>query len=187
MIISIDPGINNCGLSVIDIAQQFTVKESILVKGARKFTEPEKAVEVVYGNRTVKVQAILAKIEELLVKYPDVTMFSIEAPFYNSLTPMAYGSLLEVIMAIKYACIIKHKLQFKLIEPMLVKKFFAKNHMAKKEHMRQFLISRIANGDIVMVPGIEVDNMSEHEIDSVAVGFVYHLGVKEKEAEAAQP
>ena len=181
MIISIDPGINNCGISVIDISTQFEVKESILVKNARKFTEPEKAVETVYGNRTVKVQAIINKLEELLVKYPDVTMLTIEAPFYNALTPMAYGSLLEVIFAVKYDFIIKHNLQFKLIEPLLVKKHFAKDHKAKKEHMRAFLITRKKDGSVVM-PTIEVDDMSEHEIDSVAVGFVYYVGLKESSA-----
>ena len=178
MIISIDPGINNCGVSVIDIATQFEVKESHLVKNTRKFTDPEKAVETIYGSRTVKVQAILTKLEELLVKYPDVTMLTIEAPFYNALTPMAYGSLLEVIFAVKYDFILKHNLQFKLIEPLLVKKHFAKNHQAKKEHMRQFMHTRKTDGSIIM-PNINVDDMSEHEIDSVAVGFVYYAGLKE--------
>ena len=63
---------------------------------------------------------------------------------------------------------------------MLVKKVFAKNHMAKKEHMRQFLITRVGDGSIVMTQYV-VDNLSEHEIDAIAVGFVYYMGLKEPE------
>ena len=102
MILSIDPGINNCGLSVLDLDTQFEVKENVLVKNARKFTDEEKVVETRFGNRTVKVMAIINKIKEILVKYPSIDSLIIEAPFYNALTPMAYGSLLEVIFSIKY-------------------------------------------------------------------------------------
>lgn len=177
MIFSIDPGINNCGISVNDIDSKFTVVETHLVKNARKFTEPEKAVELVYGNRTVKVQAIVNKLQDLLNKYPDTKMLTIEAPFYNALTPMAYGSLLEVIFAIKYSFIIPNNLNFKLIEPLLVKKMFSNNHMASKEVMRQFLIAKKADGSIIMP--MEIESLSEHEIDSIAIGFVYNTTTKE--------
>jgi len=178
MIISIDPGINNCGISVIDNENQFKVIESVLVKNARKFTDAEKLVEAVYGNRTVKVQAIINKLEELYAKYPNVTMLTIEAPFYNALTPVAYGSLLEVIFSIKYTFILKHNLQFKLIEPLLVKKLFTNQHMASKEVIKQFLISKKQDGSIMI--DIDIETLSEHEIDSIAIAFVYTIGTKEQ-------
>jgi Holliday junction resolvasome RuvABC endonuclease subunit len=55
MILAIDPGINNCGLALIDIENNFNVKETYLVKNARKFTDEEKIIEAKFGSRSVKV------------------------------------------------------------------------------------------------------------------------------------
>jgi len=177
MIISIDPGINNCGISVIDINNHFKVQQTVLVKNTRKFTDAEKEVEEKYGNRTVKVQAIIDKLEELYSTYKDqgISAVVIEAPFYNTLTPSAYGSLLEIIFAIKYSFVIKYDLNFKLIEPLLVKKFFANNHLAKKEVIKQFLLNKKANGSILI--DIDIETLSEHEIDSIAIGYIYYMNL----------
>lgn len=180
MILSIDPGINNCGLSVLDLDTQFEVKENVLVKNARKFTDEEKVVETKFGNRTVKVMAIINKIKDILTRYPEIDALIIEAPFYNALTPMAYGSLLEVIFSIKYLIVIPNQLGMKLVEPLLVKKLFSGQHMAKKEVMKQFLIKKVADGDIKFTG--DVESLSEHEIDSIAIGFVHYLSVLEERA-----
>lgn len=178
MILSIDPGINNCGLSVLDLESDFVVKENCLVKNARKFTDEEKVVETKFGNRTVKVMAIINKIKEILTKYPSIDRLIIEAPFYNALTPMAYGSLLEVIFSIKYLIVVPMNMDMKLIEPLLVKKLFSGQHMAKKEVMRQFLIKKRDDGEIKLTANI--DDLSEHEIDSIAIGYVHYLSVLEE-------
>lgn len=178
MILSIDPGVNNCGLSVVNIESDFIVIETWLIKNARKFTDEEKIIEIKFGNRTVKVMAIVNKIKELLVIYPNIDRLIIEAPFYNALTPMAYSSLLEVIFSIKYTIIIPMNLDIKLIEPLLVKKLFSGNNMAKKEAMKQFLIKKKDDGNIKFTGNIE--QLSEHEIDSIAIGYVYYLSVLEE-------
>lgn len=176
-ILSVDPGINNCGLSVLNLDSNFVVTETILVKNARKFTDEEKVVETKFGNRTVKVMAIVTKIKELLEKYPCINKIIVEAPFYNALTPMAYGSLLEVIFSIKYLVTIPVDLEMKLVEPLLVKKLFSGNHMAKKEVMKQFFIKKMEEGVIKFDGNIE--ELSEHEVDSVAVGYVHFLSMSE--------
>lgn len=178
MILSIDPGINNAGLSVINFDNEFKVIETHLVKNARKFTDEEKVIESKFGNRSVKVIAILNKIKQLLSTYKDINAIIIEAPFYNALTPMAYGSLLEVIFAIKYTIIIEQELGFKLIEPLLVKKLFANQSQASKEAMKQFLIKKKENRDVIIDKNIE--ELSEHEIDSVAIGYVHYLSTLEE-------
>ena len=180
MILSIDPGINNCGLSVLDLDSEFVVKETWLVKNARKFTDEEKVVETKFGNRTVKVLAIHNKIKEILATYPDITDVIIEAPFYNALTPMAYGSLLEVIFSIKYLVIIPNDLVMKLVEPLLVKKLFARQHMASKEVIKQFLFKKRDEGEIKITK--EIEPLSEHEIDSIAIGYVHYLSLLEERA-----
>lgn len=178
-ILSIDPGINNCGLSVINYEKEFTVIETCLVKNARKFTDSEKVIESKFGNRAVKVIAILNTIDSILTTYKDIDTIVIEAPFYNALTPMAYGSLLEVIFAIKYTIVIKKELGFKLVEPLLVKKLFSNQSQASKEAMKQFLIKKKENKDILL--NKDVTELSEHEIDSIAVGYIHYLNdIEEK-------
>lgn len=177
MFLSIDPGINNCGLAVIDTKNNFVVKDTYLIKNARKFTDEEKVIEAKFGNRTVKVLYILNKINELLSNYKIDTVI-IEAPFYNALTPSAYGSLLEIIFSIKYKIIIENDLGFKLIEPLLMKKLFTNHSQASKEAVKQFLIRKKENKDIYIDKNI--DELSEHEIDSVAIGYVYYLASLEE-------
>jgi Holliday junction resolvasome RuvABC endonuclease subunit len=176
--LSIDPGLNFCGISVIsfnkidDNTGTFEVLDTILVKNARKFTDEEKVIETKLGNRTVKVLAILSTINELLFKH-DIESIVVEAPFYNALTPMAYGSLLEIIFAIKYSIVVDSELKFKLIEPLLIKKIFTNMSQANKEQMKKFLLSKKEDGSIIINKNIE--ELSEHEIDSIAVGFVHVL------------
>lgn len=178
MLLSIDPGVNNCGLSVADTTQQFKVLVTHNVKNARKFTDTEKALEAQYNTRVVKVFAIHDKILEILELYPDIDDVAIEAPFYNHLTPQAYGSLLEVISVIKYKILIPRNLPYRMLEPMLVKKLFANKGMAKKDVMKQFLIAKIATGEILL--GTDIETLTEHEIDAVAIGFVHRLSVNQE-------
>ena len=173
--LSIDPGIAHLGISVIDNTNEFKVLETVLVKNTRKFTDEEKIIEIAYGPRVVKVLAIVDSINQLLDKYKAIEIIILEAPFYSALTPVSYGALLEVISAIKYKIIIPRDLPFKLIEPLLVKKLFTNKGMASKEAMKQFLIQKKENGNIVLET--EIDTLSEHEIDAIAIGFVYHLSL----------
>lgn len=180
MFISIDPGINFCSVVVIEPGKEFLVKESILVKNVRKFTEEEKEQEKQYGSRTVKVMAIIKTLEEQVDKYnPDFIV--IEAPFYNSLTPSAYGSLLEVIFAVKYLVTLKRDLKIHLMEPRLVKKFFTENGNAAKQMMKEYLTKKLNNKDIILESHIEEETLSEHEIDGIAIGYTYWTYVKQTE------
>lgn len=178
MLLGIDPGVNNCGLAVVDTAEQFKVLLTHNIKNARKFTDEEKAVELAYNARVVKVQAIVKKVADVLDEYTAIDFIAMEAPFYHHLTPQAYGSLLEVISAIKYNILIPRALPYRMLEPMLVKKLFANKGMAKKEIVKQFLLSRMQAGEITLPTPI--DDLSEHEVDAVAVAFVHQLSVTQE-------
>ena len=184
MLISIDPGVNNCGISVLDITSTPEVKDVVLVKNARKFTEDEKVVEAKHGPRVVKVLAILAQLESLYAKYPEVDTIVVEAPFYNALTPSAFGSLLEVISAIRYNFVLKHDLQYKAIEPMLIKKMFTTKAMASKELIKQYLVAKIAEKSIIV--HADPEKLSEHEIDAIAIGYTHHINLKTQIVLAAE-
>lgn len=174
-IISIDPGLNNCGIAIIDIENnRFIVKDTFLIKNARKFTDEEKLIEKTYNNRTVKVIAIINFIKDIVANN-SIEGIIIEAPFYNTLTPMAYGSLLEVIFSIKYSIVIPNNLTMKLIEPLLVKKLFSNQRLASKDLIREFLINKKQDGSIILDK--DPLTLSEHEVDAIAVGFVYYLSL----------
>ena len=177
MLLSCDPGISNFGIAVIDPSNDYRIIETCLIKNIRKFTDSEKEVELIYGSRTVKVLAVISKFEELITRYPDVDTIVVEAPFYNALTPMAFSSLIEVISAIKYQIAIKYNLKFKAIEPLLVKKLFTNKGMASKEAMKQFL--KLKKEEKSVIINLDIDTLSEHEIDAVAVGFSYYVTIKE--------
>lgn len=170
--LSLDPGIAFTGISIIDTEDGFTVVETHIVKNNRAFTAEEKVIEKSQGPRAVKLLAIINKFKSLLERF-NISMIIIEAPFYNALTPQAYGSLLEVVFGLKYSVLVPMDLKYRLIEPTLVKKLFTSHGMAKKEMMKQFLISKIAAGDIKMKTPVE--SLTEHEIDSVAIGYVHWL------------
>lgn len=171
MFLSIDPGINMCGIAVVKSqGNKLEVLETHLVKNARKFTDAEKELEVLHGTRYVKVMAIINKITELLDKHK-TKLLVIEAPFYSALTPVAFGSLLEVILAIKYTTAIERKLELSMVEPTLVKKIFTGHGRAKKEMMKEYAISLKANG--ILITEVDVSTISEHEIDAVAVAYTY--------------
>ena len=173
MLLGIDPGVNNCGLTVVDTTAGFSVITTHSVKNARKFTDAEKELEQEFNTRVVKVSAIINKVNEVLDAYPLIDYVAIEAPFYNRLTPQAFGSLLEVIAAIKYNILVPRKMKFRMLEPMLVKKIFAEKGMAKKEVMKQFLISKKAAGTILM--DIDIETLSEHEIDAIAIVYSHYV------------
>ena len=170
--LSLDPGIAFTGISINDTSEGFRVVETHIVKNNRAFTPEEKVIEKSQGPRAVKLLAIINKFKSLLERF-NIEMIVIEAPFYNALTPQAYGSLLEVVFGLKYSVLVPMDLKYRLIEPTLVKKLFTSHGMAKKEMMKQFLISKIATGEIKMDKSIE--SLTEHEIDSIAIGYVHWL------------
>lgn len=174
MIISCDPGVANFGLSVIDNKEEYRVLETYLVKNNRKFTDEEKEIELVYGARTVKVLAVINKLKEVLTRYT-IDSIVVEAPFYNTLTPMAFSSLVEVISVLKYNIAVENNIKFYSIEPLLVKKLFTKHHLASKQAIKEFLISKVNDKIIILDDKIDITQLSEHEIDSIAVGYSFHI------------
>jgi Holliday junction resolvasome RuvABC endonuclease subunit len=67
--------------------------------------------------------------------------------------------------------IIPNEFDFKLVEPRLVKKVFADHGNAKKDDMKRCLIEKIVSGEIVL--NGDVETLSEHEIDAIAVAHTH--------------
>lgn len=174
MFLSIDPGVNNTGLTVFSLNKKFKIHYSYNVNNLRKFTDEEKELEKIYGQRTIKVLYILEKIKKILNSY-EIEEVVVEGPFYNALTPVAFGSLLEVINAIKYTLLIPNNINIVVLEPLLIKKIFTKERLANKELMKLFFLEKIHKEEIEIDDEININILTEHQIDSIAVGFCWSI------------
>lgn len=180
MIIAIDPGITHCGLSVLTKHNdEVIVEETQNVKGNIKLRGPFEPIGEKYGLRAGRVLRIAHVLDEMLDKYPDVDEIAVEAPFYNRARPVAFASLLEVVYALKHLVAIPRNKKFELLAPMLVKKYWYGKGNAKKEHMEEAFHKRIKDGNLKFNYELE-EELTEHEIDSIAVGRTYFFSSPEE-------
>lgn len=171
MILAIDPGVNFVGLSLLK--KQNDIIEVIhheLINNTLKMEDHEKEIAQKYGSRVPKINRIIETLHKLYHQYK-YTDIAIEGPFYNAMRPQAYGSLVEIINSIKFSIAIGYDINFYVIEPLLVKKTFSLNHMAKKSEMKGALKSYLERNLIVLHS--DIDSLSEHEIDSIGIGFSF--------------
>ena len=172
MVISIDPGVTHCGVSVVKNmgVGKVTVLDHVNVRGSRKLQEEYLEVAESHGERTGKLFRICSAIKEYLLKYPKITHIVVEAPFFSARSPRAFEALLDVIHAIKYIVSIPEAIELISLEPTLVKKVFTGKGNSKKEIMLEYINKKIDSKDILVE---ERESLTEHEIDSIAVGYTF--------------
>lgn len=174
MIIAIDPGINTTGIAVVEkINGTFHIYETHFLNNTRAFSKALKSVEKRQDSRFVRTIRIIEKIEEYVDIYNPQVIVT-EAAFFNPRRPAAYTTLLEVIMGIKYGIIKDLKRPFREIPPKLVKRLFAKNGNAGKEVMEDKLKEYIRDKIVVLDKSIDLKDLTEHEIDAIAVGCSFY-------------
>ena len=174
MILSIDPGVTACGVSVSELKDdKLNVLDTINVSGTLKLIGDFFHAGERYGKRTGKVHRIIGTVNDLLDKYPEITMIALEAPFYNRRAPQAFASLLEVVYGIKYMVAIKRRIDLRVMSPMTVKKVWTGKGNSNKDAMYDELKSRLTLNLVTLPTGKTLETLTEHEIDSMAVGFTY--------------
>lgn len=173
MIISIDPGVTNCGVSRLEMkGNKLHIIEKRNIRGTRKLRGEHKEVGDQYGDRTAKVLRIMEELIEILDAHPEIKTIAIEEPFFNRKMPNAFKSLLEVVIPIRYEIAVPRGLDLALIAPKEAKMFWAgKGNVKGKEPMEEALDKKVKNGEVVFE--FEYDKLTEHEIDSFAIGYTY--------------
>ena len=176
--ISIDPGLNTCGIAIFTFDNnRFSVKSTKLINNLRKLTDKEKVIAKKYTDRLAKLDTIVRVIDdmfdELLGEGYEIVTLIVEAPFYSSFRPSAFGSLVETISLIRYNVAFRRDVEFFAMEPMLVKKIFTDRGMANKDDMKTKLLSKIQTKELDCP--IDIDSISEHEIDAIAIGYSHFL------------
>lgn len=176
--ISIDPGLNTCGVAVFTNEDgRFNVKSTTLINNLRKLTDSEKVIAKQYTERLAKLDTIVKTIDAMYDSLTEegyaVSTLIVEAPFYSSFRPAAFGSLVETISLIRYNVAFKRSSAFFAIEPMAVKKAFAARGMANKDDMRASLLYKIETKELDCT--IDISTISEHEVDAIAIGYTHFL------------
>lgn len=182
MIISIDPGVTNCGVSRMEKkGNKFYVHETINIVGTRKLRGDVGLIGERYDERTGRVMRIVETITEILDKYPEIDTIALEGPFFNPRMPNAYMSLLEVVFTIKYKIAVPRDLDVVIIAPMEVKfHWTGKGNVKGKKPMEDTLHEKIKSKEVIM--DLKDKKLTEHEVDSIAVGFSHYV-IKENENE----
>lgn len=175
MIISIDPGVTACGVSVVSYKDgKLKVHETVNVKGTLKLRGEHGVIGDKFGKRTGKVYRIADTIKDMVARYKEIDYIVMEAPFYNRRAPQAFASLLEVVYGIKYIVSFILDIQMFVIAPMAIKKLWTNIGNCGKEPMLEHMGLKVKSGDVTLPKDRTIDSLSEHEIDSVACGWAYH-------------
>lgn len=170
-IIGIDPGINNCGISILKhytdtgetkVQNYFTIHANALAK------KEDKAASKTYGSIFSLFQLEKA-IENVMATYtPDFVVS--EDAFYNPRTPNAFVSLKSCINSIKRVLYTHQKTLF-LVAPKLAKAT-VNTGTANKEVVQES-IRNLADLKIKDTKELPIDGMSEHEADAIAIGYTF--------------
>ena len=170
-IIGIDPGINNCGVSILrhypatgetKVQNYFTIHANAIAK------KENKADSKTYGS-IISLFQLERVIEETINTYePDYV--ACEDAFYNPRTPNAFISLKSCINSIKRVLYTHQKTLF-LIAPKMAKATVSTG-IANKEVVQES-IRKLPDLKIKDTKELPIENMSEHEADATAIGYTF--------------
>jgi Holliday junction resolvasome RuvABC endonuclease subunit len=170
-IMGIDPGINNCGISILryypDTAETRVYTYLTLHCNAQAKKE-DKVKSKVYGS-IFSLFILEREIEKLIELYQPMYIASEDA-FYNPRTPNAFISLKGCINSIKRV-LYKYEKTLFLIAPKLAKAAVCTG-TANKEIIQE-TINRLPDLKIKNTKEMPLMNMVEHEADSIAIGYAF--------------
>jgi Holliday junction resolvasome RuvABC endonuclease subunit len=173
----IDPGTNYLGFSVFTFE---VVSLSILSIDAVTF-ESEKLVKGysnIFESHSERTAKIIAQKDNLVsqFRFNKPAFVCCESPFYNRLRPSAYGPLVEMIFAIKTACIEYDKtMPFYLYDPSSIKKTIGANAIGDKKNVYNALCK---HEEILAKLKHPIDKYDEHSIDSIAIAYSHFCYLK---------
>ena len=170
--LAIDPGLNNLGFSIFTFQKDFDHLLSIdpLTVVVDKEDSFSSFDEFYHPEKLLKLLKIRRAITELMSFHNPCLVVS-EAPFYNRLRPTAFRPLCEAIQTLETACFdYNPDVAFFQIPPLKVKQ--AVNAGSTKGKI-DVLSSILQLPDLVSKVTIDLNRLSDHAVDSIAVGHAY--------------
>lgn len=173
-ILGIDPGMKTgIGALGIDYRTNTMVSaEGFTIKTDRLFDQSG-LQEDVHGERKIALYNLQQAILYYLMLYNPVEV-GMEAPFFNRFSPMAYGSLTEVVTMITSTIIAYNpNIRITMYPPMTVKKWVGAKAVAKNTEKGKILVKDAVKAipEIMNAMQMNIDDLSEHAIDGIAIGY----------------
>jgi hypothetical protein len=167
-IIGIDPG-NQMGVTLLwfhPISMEI-IRIEPMTLNQDKLTVDDNHIQY-HGIRFAKNMALRDALVNLFRIYWPVAVVS-ESPFFNRLSPGSYGPLLEMVFSIRLAVSLYDSwMGLDVIPPSNVKQALGAKGNCGKPEMITALINNINITSKLIRP---VNELNEHEIDSVAVAY----------------
>lgn len=169
----LDPGLNNVGTSLWDIAIQPTVSISsisaLTLKSERlvddSFLDDEDVTE-----RLIKRHKMANALRRILESF-DPHVVAIESPFFDRRKPGSFQVLAEVMSTI-YDTIVAYNpsIRIYLVPPQLAKKYIGVAGQKGKEVVKDGILKLT---DVLQALQDPLDTLDEHAIDSLAIGYCW--------------
>jgi Holliday junction resolvasome RuvABC endonuclease subunit len=171
-VLSIDPGLNRTGIAVytVDMELRKAVSLEAFTLVNEKLKNGLEFEEEYHPERIFKLYRLKDAFTEVIKKYNPSAVVC-ESPFYSSFRPSAYASLVEVISHL-HDCIINynHNTLFRTVEPMVVKKTVGATLTSNKGSVKDALL---VIPDVMDVLTVDINNLDEHAIDAMAIGYTF--------------
>lgn len=169
LIMSIDPGTNSTGVSILSVDYP-TVKVIFAetIKADRLMSNYS-YIEQIHGSRYARIIATADRIAHLLTIYPIDAIVS-ESPYMGRFA-QSFAALTELISEIRNRIFcFDNGLFLDTIDPSTVKKFMGvKGTSGDKDLMRKALNNKFLLYDDYLKPA----EFDEHTVDSICVGLSY--------------
>ena len=181
-ILSIDPGSDTLGASIIDVdlnTLTATVIDSITFNASLhlKHGPQYSSIEAVHGNRYARLTTHKNNLTRHM-GYWKPHMIICEAPFMG-LNPKSYATLVECVDAIREATYRYNPLiELYTVPPMNAKKAIGVSGRGKtKDDVRDAILNMVNNNQskLCYTANTPLVMLDEHSIDSIAVGYYLYL------------
>jgi len=171
-VMGFDPGLVNAGVSIIDIDYRTRRLLSVMAFTLTPIKLP--VYQDLYpGDEESPINRIyrLTSAFRYLLEYYKPCAVTSEDAFYSPKMPSAYGTLRDVIMAVRNEThMYNYNVPFILIEPRAVKKVVGAgiDGVDKKELVREAIRRKT---EIMSVLQVDLNCLDQHAVDAIAVAY----------------
>lgn len=169
-VVGIDPGTETLGFSVLDLslstgAVHVVHSETIV---AQKFLSDYRIEETTHGGRTARLMALEDRVFIMLEQFQPNAICA-ESPFLRKF-PMTFAALTECISYIRRAVMRYDRFKpLEVVDPPSAK--MAVGMTIKRGATKDDVAVSVAQLPLTYEEGINLSELDEHQIDSIAVAY----------------
>jgi Holliday junction resolvasome RuvABC endonuclease subunit len=172
-ILATDPGTNTMGVSILSLCLVTgTIRaEYVTTLVAEKMITPYAGIQDYYGDRFTKLYALQNSLAYLMYQFQVDAVVS-ESPYLGRF-PQAFAALTEFMCALRSAMLAYNPfMPITTIDPATIKtNVGVSGKSGDKLLMRNAVIALCESKAIALDPSINVYDLDEHSIDSLAAGY----------------